>query len=72
VEGADFWWKEEFHFPMVQDLKIIFQQQHNNCFIDNLKWRVGRGTKISFWKDKWLGDNYNLQGKYPHLYLISK
>lgn len=55
-----------------QDLKIIFQQQHNNCFIDNLKWRVGRGSNISFWKDKWLGDNCNLQGKYPHLYLISK
>jgi len=53
-------------------LKIIFQQQHNNCFSENLKWRVGTGSNISFWKDKWLEDNCYLQGKYPHLYVISK
>jgi len=32
---------------------------------------VGCGTKISLWKDKWLGDNLNLQAKYLTLYLIS-
>ncbi|KHN11400.1 Putative ribonuclease H protein, partial [Glycine soja] len=64
--------KSKFSSQWWQDLKTIFQQQHNNCFLNNLKWRVGCGSKISFWKDKWLGDNYNLQAKYPNLYLISK
>ena len=55
-----------------QDLKIIFQQQHNNCLSDNFKWRVGTGSNIRFWKDIWLENNCDLQGRYPQLYLISK
>ncbi|XP_028184688.1 uncharacterized protein LOC114371443 [Glycine soja] len=55
-----------------QDLKSIFQQHHNECLTDNLKWRVGRGSSINFWKHKWMEDNCTLQGKYPQLYLISK
>ena len=55
-----------------QDLKSIFQQQHNNCFNDNLKWRVGTGSNISLRNDLWLQDNCNIQRKYPQLYVISK
>ncbi|KAH1221415.1 hypothetical protein GmHk_12G034847 [Glycine max] len=56
----------------VLDLKSIFQQQHNNCFNDNLKWRVGTGSNISLRNDLWLQDNCNIQRKYPQLYVISK
>ncbi|KAH1255283.1 Transposon TX1 uncharacterized protein [Glycine max] len=62
--SADFspWWK---------DLKSVFQQQHHNSLISNLRWQVGNGAKIKFWKDKWRGDDLNLQDKYPALYQVS-
>ncbi|KAL5129442.1 U-box domain-containing protein 14 [Glycine soja] len=50
------------------DLKSIFQQHHNECLTDNLKWRVGRGSSINFWKHKWMEDNCTLQGKYPQIH----
>ncbi|XP_028184613.1 uncharacterized protein LOC114371346 [Glycine soja] len=56
------WWK---------DLKVVFQQQQINTFCNHLKWKLGSGDKISFWKDKWLHDNLTLQQKYPTLYQIS-
>ena len=57
------WWK---------DLKVVFQQQDNNSISNNLKWRVGCGVKIRFWKDKWLRDNLTLQDKYLTLYQMSR
>ena len=56
------WWK---------DLKVVFQQQNSNTISNHLKWKVGSGDKISFWKDKWLSDNLTLQQKYPTLYQMS-
>ncbi|KAL5137892.1 putative ribonuclease H protein [Glycine soja] len=61
---ADFspWWK---------DLRYVFQQHHRNCIFNNLKWKVGDGTRIKFWKDKWREDDLSLQDKYPTLYQVS-
>ena len=63
--SADFspWWK---------DLKSVFQQQHHNSLTSNLRWKVGNGAKINFWKDKWRGDDLNLKDKYPALYQVSQ
>ncbi|KAL5154650.1 LINE-1 retrotransposable element ORF2 protein [Glycine soja] len=65
VNRADFspWWK---------DLRYVFQQHHHrNCIFNNLKWKVGDGSRIKFWKDKWREDDLSLQDKYPTLYQVS-
>ncbi|KAH1229023.1 hypothetical protein GmHk_10G028887 [Glycine max] len=50
------WWK---------DLKSIFQQQHQSRLATNLRWKVGNGARIQFWKDKWRKDDITLKDKYP-------
>ncbi|KAG4995202.1 hypothetical protein GYH30_031756 [Glycine max] len=35
-------------------------------------WKVGCGDKINFWKDKWLGEECNLELKYNQLFMISR
>ncbi|KAG5060688.1 hypothetical protein JHK87_001717 [Glycine soja] len=37
-----------------------------------MSWKVGCGDKVNFWKDKWLGEEYNLQQKYNQLFLINR
>ena len=61
---ADFspWWK---------DLRYVFQQHHRNNIFNNLRWKVGDGARIKFWKDKWREDDLSLQDKYPTLYQVS-
>ncbi|RZB64934.1 DNA ligase 4 isoform G [Glycine soja] len=56
------WWK---------DLETVFQQQDSNSINNNLRWKVGNGVKIRFWKDKWRDDDLTLQDKYPTLYQMS-
>ena len=60
--GFSNWWK---------DLKSIFQQQHTNSLTSNLRWKMGNGAKIKFWKDKWREDDLTLQEKYPTLHQVS-
>ena len=57
------WWK---------DLKSIFQQQHQSRLATNLRWKVGNGARIQFWKDKWREDDITLKDKYPVLYQVSQ
>ena len=57
------WWK---------DLKNVFQPHHRNCISNNLKWKLGDGNTIKFWKDKWREeDDLSLQEKYPTLFQVS-
>ncbi|KAH1216501.1 Stomatal closure-related actin-binding protein 1 [Glycine max] len=56
------WWK---------DLRAVFQQQHSNSLINNMRWKVGDGVRIRFWKDKWKEGELTLQDKYPALYQVS-
>ncbi|KAH1241592.1 putative ribonuclease H protein [Glycine max] len=37
-----------------------------------MSWKVGCGDKVSFWKDKWLGEGPTLQQKYNQLFLINR
>ncbi|KAH1220962.1 hypothetical protein GmHk_12G034481 [Glycine max] len=53
------------------DLRAIFQQQHSNSLINNMRWKVGDGVRIRFWKDKWREGDLTLQDKYPALYQVS-
>ncbi|KAH1119081.1 hypothetical protein GYH30_047754 [Glycine max] len=56
------WWK---------DLRSVFHQHHSNNIINNLRWKVGDGLRIKFWKDKWREGDLSLQDKYPSLYQVS-
>ena len=62
--SADFspWWK---------DLRSVFKQHHSNNINNNLRWKVGEGVRIKFWKDKWREGDLTLQDKYLSLYQVS-
>ncbi|KAH1188566.1 hypothetical protein GmHk_U059404 [Glycine max] len=36
-----------------------------------MRWKVGDGVRIRFWKDKWREGDLTLQDKYPALYQVS-
>ena len=41
-----------------------------NRFNDSLSWRVGRGNRILFWEDCWIGGR-SLREEYPKIYVNS-
>ncbi|KAL5166056.1 hypothetical protein HKD37_18G051090 [Glycine soja] len=63
---------EADYSPWWKDLKNVFQPHHRNCISNNLKWKLGDGNTIKFWKDKWREeDDLSLQEKYPTLFQVS-
>ncbi|XP_006579251.1 uncharacterized protein [Glycine max] len=36
-----------------------------------MRWKVGDGEKIRFWKDKWINQQESLAERYPRLFIIS-
>ena len=56
------WWK---------DLRSVFKQHHNNSLINNFRWKVGDGSRLKFWKDKWREGDLSLKDNYPSLYNVS-
>ena len=57
------WWR---------DLKRAFNQSQQGMVIqNNMRWKVGGGDKIRFWKDKWIHQEETLAKRYPWLFLIS-
>ena len=57
------WWR---------DLKQAFNQSQQGVVIqNNMRWKVGGGDKIRFWKDKWIHQEETLAERYPRLFLIS-
>ncbi|KAH1162069.1 hypothetical protein GYH30_000801 [Glycine max] len=49
----------------------LHHPQQENAFLNGMVWRVGCGDKIKFSKDRWIGGETTLLGKYPRLYLNS-
>ncbi|KAI8571673.1 hypothetical protein RHMOL_Rhmol01G0137500 [Rhododendron molle] len=41
-----------------------------DCVIQGFKFKVNSGTKIKFWKHKWLGDE-TLQAVFPGLSILN-
>ena len=56
------WWK---------DLRKLYQQPEFTLIHQQMVWMVGGGEKIKCWKDKWLGDDCQLEQQYNQLFLIS-
>ncbi|KAL5179850.1 putative ribonuclease H protein [Glycine soja] len=38
---------------------------------NNMRWKVGDGEKIRFWKHKWINQQESLAERYPRLFIIS-
>ena len=57
------WWR---------DLKQAFNQSQKGLVIqNNMRWKVGDGEKIRFWKHKWINQQESLAERYPRLFIIS-
>ena len=57
------WWK---------DLrKICGSSDDRKWFEENVRWKVGSGSRILFWEDKWTGDR-SLKEAYPRLYALQE
>ena len=56
------WWK---------DLISTHNLQDNTALKRETEWRMGRGDKCWFWKDRWVDNDVPLMLKYPRLYQIS-
>ena len=61
--GHSYWWR---------DLRKLYHQSDQSIFQQCMSWKVGCGDKVSFWKDKWLGEGPTLQQKYNQLFLINR
>jgi len=58
------WWR---------DLSFICNQaEEGSWFNNNIKWKVGSGSKVLFWEDDWKEEGMSLKEKYPRLYQISQ
>ncbi|KAL5124238.1 U-box domain-containing protein 14 [Glycine soja] len=71
IGGGVNWALEAANILHCTQLDYPFFFHHGNCIFNNLKWKVGDGTRIKFWKDKWREDDLSLQDKYPTLYQVS-
>jgi len=54
------WWWRDIR-------RITSGGQRDNWFSRNIKWSVGKGNRIKFWEDIWIGEKL-LKEKYPRLY----
>lgn len=41
------------------------------CFMSCINWRLGRGNKIRFWLDKWIGED-SLNNKFPRIFELAQ
>ncbi|KAL5191636.1 putative ribonuclease H protein [Glycine soja] len=64
VQGGHSYWR--------RDLRKLYHQSDQSIFQQCMSWKVGCGDKVSFWKDKWLGEGPTLQQKYNQLFLINR
>jgi len=55
-----------------QNMKKLLLEQHPaaQTFLHHISITVGKGSKISFWEDRWAGDS-TLKDKFPSLYRLS-
>ncbi|KAH1246661.1 putative ribonuclease H protein [Glycine max] len=59
------------HSQWWRDLQKLIKQPEFSPIHHHLVWKVGDGSIIKFWKDKWLGADSNLEQQYNQLFLIS-
>ena len=39
---------------------------------EGVKWKIGCGSRVNFWEDRWREEGLSLMEKYPRLYHISQ
>jgi len=50
--------------------KVCNQGPYKNWFKGNVKWKIGDGRRVKFWKDKWVDDQL-LKDKFQRLFCLS-
>jgi len=68
INGRDRPW----HSQWWKDLRKLVNQPDFSSIIQQMEWKVGDGTLINFWKDKWIGTDSNLEQQFNQLFLISR
>jgi len=68
INGRDRPW----HSQWWKDLRKLVKQPDCSPIIQHMEWKVGDGSLVKFWKDKWLGTDSNLEQQYNQLFLISR
>ena len=68
INGRDRPW----HSQWWKDLRKLVNQSDFSSIIQQMEWKVGDGTLINFWKDKWIGTDSNLEQQFNQLFLISR
>ena len=57
------WWR---------DLSFMCSSEEEGGWLnEGVKWKIGCGSKVKFWKDRWREEGLSLK-KYPRLYCISQ
>jgi len=62
VKLQSWWWRDL--------LKICREGGGNGWFLNEIGWILGRGDKVKFWEDVWVG-NSNLKKMFPRLFSLS-
>jgi len=62
IKFQSWWWKDM--------QKVCKEGEGSGWFQQQLGWKLGRGDKIRFWEDVWVGNN-NLKTLFPILFSIS-
>ncbi|RZC27731.1 putative ribonuclease H protein [Glycine soja] len=68
INGRDRPW----HSQWWKDLRKLVKQPEFSPIIQHMEWKVGDGSLINFWKDKWLGTGSNLDQQFNQMFLISR
>ena len=56
------WWRDL--------LKFCREGGGDGWFLNEIGWKLGRGDKVKFWEDVWVG-NSNLKTMFPRLFSLS-
>jgi len=62
VKLQSWWWRDL--------LKVCREGGGDGWFLNEIGWKLGRGDKVKFWEDVWVG-NSNLKTMFPRLFSLS-
>ena len=62
MKVQSWWWRD------IQ--KVCKEGEGSGWFQQQLGWKIGRGDKVRFWEDVWVGNN-NLKTLFPRIFSLS-
>ena len=62
VKHQSWWWRDR--------VKVCREGGGDRWFQEEVRWKLGRGDKVRFWEDVWVGES-NLKILFERLYSLS-